>query len=98
MKDDFLVLTYERVSTEEQTHTQSCIDQKSLNDKHVRERGWQLALKGDYRDEGISGTKLDRPGLQDLIIRCQKDKFIKAIVVTETDRIARGNLAYITIR
>lgn len=57
-----------------------------------------LAENGDYRDEGISGTKLDRPSLQDMLIRCQEDKRIRAVVVTETDRIARGNLAFITIR
>lgn len=98
MNEDYQVLTYERVSTDDQARTPSCNDQKTVNDRYISSKGWTLAKKGDYRDEGISGSILDRPGLQDLIIRCQEDKTIKALVVTETDRLARGNDAYIPIR
>lgn len=96
--NDFIVLTYERVSTEEQTHTKSCDDQKTTNDRFILKNGWILAERADYRDEGISGKITERPGLQDLLIRCKEDKNIKAVVVTETDRLARGNQAYIFIR
>lgn len=102
MKDTITIreyyLTYERVSTEDQTHTKSCADQKTVNDRHISQNDWKLAKNGDYRDEGISGTKLDRPGLQDLLLRCKEDSTIKGIVVTETDRLARGNFAFIPIR
>ena len=98
MTNDYYVLTYERVSTEEQTHTKSCDDQKALNDRHIEQNGWVLAENGDYRDEGISGKTIDRPGIQDLIIRCQEDKRIKAVIVTEADRIARGNVTFLFIR
>lgn len=96
--NDFIVLTYERVSTDDQALTKSCDDQKSVNDKFIASNSWELAENGDYRDEGISGSTTDRPGLQDLLIRCQKDSSIKAVVVTETDRLARGNRAFIPIR
>lgn len=96
--NDYYVLTYERVSTEEQTHTKSCDDQNIMNDRFISQQGWIIADNGDYRDEGISGKTTDRPSLSDLIIRCQEDKRIKAIVVTEADRIARGNMAYLFIR
>ena len=98
MSDDFRALTYERVSTDDQAQTKSCDDQKTTNDRFAHSQGWNIARNGDYRDEGISGSSLERPGLQDLLIRCQEDKSIKAVVATESDRIARGNLAYITIR
>lgn len=98
MKDEYLVLTYERVSTEDQKYTKSCDDQKTTNDRYILKNGWKIAEFGDYRDEGISGTTIDRPGLQDLIIHCRDDPTIKAVVVTETDRIARGNIAYLFIR
>ncbi len=96
--NDFIVLTYERVSTDDQALTKSCDDQKSVNDKFIASNGWKLAENGDYRDEGISGSTTDRLGLQDLLIRCQEDSSIKAVVVTETDRLARGNRAFIPIR
>lgn len=95
---DFTVLTYERVSTDDQALTKSCDDQKSVNDRYIDSQGWELADNADYRDEGISGSTVDRPGLQDLLIRCTEDKSIVAIVVTESDRLARGNLAYLFIR
>ncbi|MBI3887588.1 recombinase family protein [Candidatus Microgenomates bacterium] len=91
-------LTYERVSTDDQAVTKSCDDQKTVNDRFIESNGWKLAEKGDYRDEGISGSTLERPGLQDLFIRCQEDKTIKGLIVTETDRLARGNDSYIPIR
>lgn len=96
--NDFIVLTYERVSTDDQALTKSCDDQKSVNDKFIASNGWKVAENGDYKDEGISGSTTDRPSLQDLLIRCQKDPSIKAIVVTETDRLARGNRSFIPIR
>ncbi len=96
--NDITVLTYERVSTEDQTVTKSCDDQKTVNDRFIASQGWKVAENGDYRDEGISGSTIDRPGVQDILIRCGEDKTIKAIVVTESDRIARGNLAYLFIR
>jgi site-specific DNA recombinase len=98
MDTSSLVLTYERVSTDDQAQTKSCDDQKSVNDKYILSQGWRLADNADYRDEGISGSSLDRPGLQELLIRCEQDQNIKAVVITESDRIARGNLAYLFIR
>lgn len=98
MNDDYYLLTYERVSTDDQKNTQSCNDQKTVNDRFIKSNNWKLAENSDYRDEGISGSTLDRAGLQDLLIRCQEDKNIKGVVVTETDRLARGNDAYIPIR
>ena len=96
--NDFTVLTYERVSTDDQALTKSCDDQKTVNDRFITSNGWIVAENGDYRDEGISGSTTDRPGLQDLLIRCEKDPSIQAIIVTETDRLARGNRAFIPIR
>lgn len=96
--DRSFTLTYERVSTDDQKYTKSCDDQKTVNDRYLTTNGWKLAENADYRDEGISGSITDRPGLQDLLIRCQEDKTIKSVVITETDRLARGNLAYLTIR
>lgn len=56
--NDFIVLTYERVSTDDQALTKSCDDQKSVNDKFIASNGWGVAENGDYRDEGISALQL----------------------------------------
>lgn len=90
-------LEYSRFSTQDQ-NPQSCDDQSALNKRHIDKIGGKLAPQGSYRDEAYSGSSLDRPGLQDLLIRCENDSTIKAIVVSESDRLARGNLAYLTIR
>ena len=98
--DSYYCLTYERVSTEDQVNTPSCDDQKTTNDRYIASQGWQVAKNGDYKDEGLKGSYLpeDRPGLQDLIIRCSEDKSIKAVVCSEADRLSRGNVAFIPIR
>ena len=90
-------LEYSRISTDEQ-NPQSCTDQSTINKRFISSINKKLALNGSYRDEGVSGSTLDRAGLQDLLIRCQEDKSIYAVVVTESDRAARGNLSYITLR
>lgn len=92
------LLTYERVSTDDQKNTPSCADQKTVNNQFIDSSEFKLGDNGDYRDEGLPGSTLDRPQLQDLLIRCEEDKTIKGVVVTETDRLARGNDTYIPIR
>src|SRR3989344_7128350 len=90
-------LEYSRISTDEQ-NPQSCEDQSTINKRFIASINKKLATNGSFRDEGVSGSTLDRAGLQDLLIRCQEDKSIYAVVVTESDRAARGNLSYITLR
>jgi len=51
-----------------------------------------------YRDEGRSGTNLNRPALKDLLSKCQEDKSINAVVIQETDRLARNTKDHLTIK
>jgi len=53
---------------------------------------------GVYRDEGRSGTNLNRPALKDLLSKCQEDKSINAVVIQETDRLARNTKDHLTIK
>jgi hypothetical protein len=55
-------------------------------------------VAGVFRDEGKSGTTLDRPALQDLLAKCTKGTTINAVVVQETDRLARNTHDHLTIR
>src|SRR6185295_5027524 len=57
-----------------------------------------LHVAGVYRDEGKSGTTLDRPALKDLLARCGEANSIGAVIVQETDRLARNTHDHLTIR
>lgn len=88
---------YCRVSTEEQAREGYSLDaQEKLCVKFAQEHGYTVA--GVYRDEGRSGTSLHRPALQDMLARCQQDGNVSAVVVQETDRLARNTLDHLTIR
>lgn len=51
-----------------------------------------------FRDEGKSGTTLNRPALKELLERAQQDKSVEAVLVQETDRLARNTKDHLTIR
>jgi DNA invertase Pin-like site-specific DNA recombinase len=90
-------LIYCRVSTEEQAEKGYSLDtQEKLCRDFAERSGYQVA--GVFRDEGKSGTTLDRPALQDLLAKCTKGTSIEAVFVQETDRLARNTHDHLTIR
>ena len=90
-------LIYCRVSTEEQAKEGYSLDaQENFCRKFAEENGYKVVEV--YRDEGKSGTNLNRPALQNLLDRCQDDKSINAVIVQETDRLARNTKDHLTIR
>lgn len=90
-------LIYCRVSTEEQAKEGYSLDaQKKICDKFAKDNGFQIT--NVYKEEGKSATNLDRPALQDLLAKCQRDKSINAVIVQETDRLARNTKDHLTIR
>ena len=61
-------LVYCRVSTEEQAEKGYSLDtQEKLCRDFAERSGYRVA--GVFRDEGKSGTTLDRPALQDLLAK-----------------------------
>lgn len=87
---------YCRVSTEEQTKGLSLETQSSACSKWAKENDYQIV--GLYEDGGKTGTKMvGRDGLEDAIIRCQEEK-INALLVVDTDRIARNEFDHYSIR
>src|SRR5262245_18754619 len=90
-------LIYCRVSTEEQAEKGYSLDtqEQLCSDVAVR-NGYRVA--GVFRDEGRTGTNLDRPALQDLLAKCTEGEFISAVIVQETDRLARNTHDHLTIR
>jgi DNA invertase Pin-like site-specific DNA recombinase len=90
-------LIYCRVSTEEQAQEGYSLDaQEKFCRQFAQNNGYDICSV--YRDEGKSGTKLDRPALQDLLARIQQDKSINAVLVQETDRLARNTKDHLTIK
>ena len=87
---------YIRVSTEEQA-----VEGKSVETQERLGRDW--AKKNDYqvvdifKDEGKSGTNLNRPALQDMLSRVRNED-IDAVLVQDTDRLARNTLHHLTIK
>jgi len=89
-------LIYSRVSSEEQIQGFSLDGQEKFCRKFAEDNGYQVVKV--YRDEGKSGTNLNRPALQDLLAQCQQDKSINAVIVQETDRLARNTQDHLAIR
>jgi site-specific DNA recombinase len=94
-------LIYCRVSTDEQAgderhslKTQLRLCERAIEDMKL----YKLADDGLYKDPGKSATNMNRPGLQDMLIRIQEDKSIGAVYVQDTDRLARNASDHLTIK
>src|SRR5512132_1473627 len=72
------VALYVRVSTDRQQHAQTIEQQVTQLQTYVAAReGWTVREEPIFRDDGHSGAKLDRPGLD-------------AVLITAPDRLARN--------
>jgi len=90
-------LIYCRVSTEDQAKEGYSLEaQEKFCSRFAQEKGYQITEI--YCDEGKSATTLDRPALQDLLAQCQQDRSVNAVIVQETDRLARNTKDHLTIR
>jgi len=90
-------LIYCRVSTEEQAEKGYSLDaQEKLCRDFAQNNGHKVV--GVFRDEGKSGTNLDRPALKDVLSKCQQDRSIDILIIQETDRLARNTKDHLTIR
>ena len=83
------VAIYARVSTQHQMQTQTIEQQLERLRAYVKQQGWDLLQENIYRDDGISGANLNRPGLDQLRDRVGARE-IDCIVITEPDRLARN--------
>jgi site-specific DNA recombinase len=80
---------YVRVSTYGQVEKQTIEQQIERLQEHIAEKGWHLAAEHVYRDEGYSGAKLARPGLDSLRDRAALAEF-DIVLITAPDRLARN--------
>ncbi len=77
------VALYARVSTTDQSTDSQLLDLR----RYVSDRGWTIFK--EYCDNGISGTKDNRPALNDLMDDAKKRRF-DVVLVWRFDRFARS--------
>ena len=84
------VALYFRVSTNQQT-----IENQRLElEKYCERQGWVIVKT--YNDTGISGSKSDRPALNEMLQDAGKGKF-QVLVVWKIDRLARSTMDLLNI-
>ena len=84
------VALYFRVSTNLQT-----IENQRLElEKYCERQGWSIVRT--YNDTGLSGSKSDRPALNEMLQDASKNKF-QVLVVWKIDRLARSTMDLLNI-
>lgn len=78
------VALYARVSTERQERQQTIDSQLAALRAWAVAQGHPVSDEQVFRDEGYSGSRLDRPGLDAL-----RDGIVSTLVVLTPDRLAR---------
>jgi site-specific DNA recombinase len=82
------IAVYVRVSTSHQTQTQTIEQQLERLRTHIESQSWQLADEHIFRDDGFSGSMLNRPGLDGLRDRAASGE-LDLVLMTAPDRLAR---------
>ncbi|MGD8969392.1 MAG: recombinase family protein, partial [Anaerolineae bacterium] len=80
---------YARVSTQRQAQAQTIDQQLARLHAHIREQVWSVEPEHVFVDDGYSGAKLNRPGLDSLRDRAALAEF-DVVLITEPDRLARN--------
>jgi site-specific DNA recombinase len=80
---------YVRVSTTNQVHQQTIELQLDRLRAHVQQQGLALSDELIFRDEGYSGARLNRPGL-DRVRDAVRERSIDRLFLTAPDRLARN--------
>ena len=86
---------YIRVSTDDQAR-----DGVSLEAQEARIRAYaaakDLALLDVLTDEGMTGKNLKRPGLRELMARCERGE-VQHVIVTKMDRLTRRTVHLLSL-
>src|SRR5437588_10927494 len=83
------VAAYARVSTTRQAQAQGIEQQLDRLRGAAAERGWELEEQHVYRDDGYSGARIGRPGLDRLRDHAALAE-LDLVLVTAPDRLARN--------
>jgi site-specific DNA recombinase len=84
------VALYARVSTPHQQQEGTIVSQVRALTQYMHQQEWSLLPEHPSLDEGLSGARLDRPGLDRLRDAAQRGE-CDAVVVLSPDRFARND-------
>ena len=90
------IAIYVRVSTQRQAQSQTIEQQIERLQAHIRDKGWVLDAEHVYQDNGYSGAKLNRPGLDALRDHAALADFDR-VLITAPDRLARNYVHQVLI-
>jgi len=82
------IAVYVRVSTPNQVHQQTIDQQLDRLRTHLQAQGLTLTEQAIFRDDGYSGARLNRPGL-DRLRDAIRERSIDQVLLTAPDRLAR---------
>lgn len=89
------VAAYARVSTASDTQLESLDAQISYYRNYINQKpGWEFS--GVFVDEGLTGTKKNRPGLNDLLSKCRSGE-IDLVITKSISRFARNTVDLLSI-
>lgn len=80
---------YVRVSTQHQSQKQTIEQQLDRLQQYAKTQNWEIQPEQIFRDDGYSGARLKRPGLDQLRDDVAMAKF-ERILVTAPDRLSRN--------
>ena len=83
------IAVYARVSTQNQVHQQTIEQQLDRLRSHLQGKGITLDASLVFRDDGHSGARLNRPGL-DRLRDAVRERLVDRLVLTAPDRLARN--------
>ncbi|MBE9141475.1 recombinase family protein [Nodosilinea sp. LEGE 07088] len=80
---------YVRVSTQQQSQTQTIEQQLERLQHYAKTQNWEIQPEQIFRDDGYSGARLKRPGLDQLRDEVAMAK-VERILLTAPDRLSRN--------
>jgi site-specific DNA recombinase len=80
-----------RVSTQRQAQADGIAQQIDRLQAHALQQGWTVAAEHIFRDDGSSGARLTRPGLERLR-DCAALHELDRVLITAPDRLARNDV------
>lgn len=88
---------YTRVSSEKQVREGHGLEgQESRCRNYARERGYQVVAV--FRDEGVSGGVIDRPGMQAMLAYLGQADGEHVVIIDDLKRLARDLIGHFTLR
>jgi len=82
------IALYARVSTAQQEQQGTIQSQLAALTAYATAHGWKIAPEHMYTDDGYSGARLDRPGLERLRDAAWRGE-LDAVLILAPDRLAR---------